>query len=154
VDPRAALHPVETSGALAAAGDMTKSQAGPIRRPPGTAGFTLFRLTDPKMNTAVLRPPFDQVLVQSAKPVSGAVYDLLSVAVRNGTGQTFDANSGFSVRVKTLAPTYPHQTRTAPARSLGSPAVSVRELRRRHETPTGRNRNCRAVRCPIKGAGP
>ena len=69
------------------------------RQAPAIPGYTLFRLTNPTQNTAVLKPPFQQVLVQSTAPVPGQVYNILSVAVRNGTGQTFDAGSGFTVRV-------------------------------------------------------
>src|SRR5689334_20577186 len=50
------------------------------------AEFTIFRITDPKFPDSVrLVPPFQQVLVQSAQPVPGQVYNILSIAVKNGT---------------------------------------------------------------------
>ena len=44
-------------------------------------------------------PPFTQVLVQSQQPVPGQVYNVLFVVVRNGTAKTFDASSGFAVKL-------------------------------------------------------
>jgi hypothetical protein len=61
-------------------------------------GYTLFRITNPEPNAVVLKPPFQQLLVQTKPPVPGQVYNLLSVAVMNGTRQTFNASSGFSVK--------------------------------------------------------
>ena len=63
-------------------------------KPP--TGFLAFRVTQ-KPYTLV--PPFQQVLVQSSQPVPGQVYNVLSIAVKNGTAQTFDASSGFTVRL-------------------------------------------------------
>jgi hypothetical protein len=79
--------------------------AGPSATPsaqqtPLAGGLTLFRITNTSFPLTVnLAPPFQQVLVQSANPVPGAVYNVLSVAVRNGTARTFDASSGFSAKV-------------------------------------------------------
>ena len=61
-------------------------------------GYTLFRITNPEPNAVVLKPPFPQLLVQTNPPVPGQVYNLLSVAVMNGTRQTFNAASGFTVK--------------------------------------------------------
>ncbi len=44
-------------------------------------------------------PPFQQVLVQHTQPVPGQVYNVLYVAVKNGTAQTFTAADGFTVRL-------------------------------------------------------
>jgi hypothetical protein len=72
------------------------------------AGYTLFRITDTSFPNAVnLVPPFDQVLVQSTPPVPGAVYNVLSVSVRNGTSQAFNASSDFSVRVTGQTQSFP-----------------------------------------------
>jgi hypothetical protein len=64
----------------------------------GTAGigFLGFRVTQ---RPYPLIPPFQQVLVQKAQPVPGQVYNVLYIALRNGTNQTFDASSGFTVRI-------------------------------------------------------
>ncbi|MFI5455052.1 MAG: hypothetical protein ACHRXM_06335 [Isosphaerales bacterium] len=61
-------------------------------------GYLLYRITNPTPFNDKLIPPFTQVLVQSKQPVPGEVYNVLQVSVRNGTAQTFDASSGFSVR--------------------------------------------------------
>jgi hypothetical protein len=67
-------------------------------------GFLGFRVTNPSVQVNYkLYPPFKQVLVQSAQPVPGQTYNVLQIAVRNGTGQTFTANNGFSVRLNTDA---------------------------------------------------
>jgi hypothetical protein len=69
------------------------------------ATFTLFRITDTSFPLGVnLVPPFQQVLVQSARPEPGAVYNVLQVAVRNGTARTFDAGSGLAVKVTGQSP--------------------------------------------------
>jgi hypothetical protein len=82
-------------------------KAGSAARPSPTSGFTLFRITDTSFPLTVnLRPPFQQVLVQSAKPVPGAVYNVLYVAMRNGTARTFDASSGFAVKVTGQSPSH------------------------------------------------
>ncbi len=87
---------------LLSAGSLT-THAGPrakdLRRqpaPPGAFGYLAFRVTQ-KPYTLV--PPFQEVLVQSSQPLPGQVYNVLSIAVKNGTAQTFDASSGFSVRL-------------------------------------------------------
>jgi hypothetical protein len=71
------------------------------------AAFLLFRITNPTHNNGVLRPPFQQVLVQGTQPVPGQVYNILSVSVKNGTGRTFDASSGFAVRVTGQTGSFP-----------------------------------------------
>jgi hypothetical protein len=64
----------------------------------GTAGvgFLGYRVTQLPY---ILLPPFQQVLVQKAQPVPGKVYNILYVALKNGTNQTFTASSGFTVRI-------------------------------------------------------
>ena len=91
---------------LLSAGSLT-THAGPqtkdLRRHPepvGTFGYLAFRVTNTPWQTPYnLVPPFQQVLVQSRQPVPGQVYNVLSIAVKNGTAQTFDASSGFTVRL-------------------------------------------------------
>jgi hypothetical protein len=64
--------------------------------------FLGFRVTNPSSKIRYkLVPPFQQVLVQSTQPVPGQVYNVLQIAVRNGTGQTFTADNGFTVRLTT-----------------------------------------------------
>jgi hypothetical protein len=46
-----------------------------------------------------LVPPFAQVQANAFAPVPGAVYNVFSLTVRNGTSRTFAAGSGFSVAV-------------------------------------------------------
>ena len=61
-------------------------------------GYLVYRITNPNRFNNKLTPPFSHVLVQSLQPVPGQVYNVLYVAVRNGTALTFDASSGFSVK--------------------------------------------------------
>ena len=89
---------------LLSAGSLT-THAGPqtkdLRRQPepaGAFGYLAFRVTNTPWQTPYkLVPPFQQVLVQSRQPVPGQVYNVLSITVKNGTSQTFDASSGFTV---------------------------------------------------------
>jgi hypothetical protein len=62
-----------------------------------TTGFLVYRITNPTIYNNQLTPPFSHVLVQSKQPVPGQTYNVLYVAVRNGTAQTFDASSGLTV---------------------------------------------------------
>ncbi len=55
----------------------------------------------------MLTPPFTDVLVQTKQPVPGQIYNILQVAVRNGTAQTFDATSNFYVRFPGDPTTFP-----------------------------------------------
>ena len=64
------------------------------------SGFLGFRVTNPDIKVNYkLNPPFKQVLVQPDQPVPGQTYNLLQIAVRNGTSQTFTASNGFTVRL-------------------------------------------------------
>jgi hypothetical protein len=76
---------------------------------PGTdPGFLLFRVTNTSAQLPYdLVPPFQQVLVQSKKPVPGQVYNVGYVTVKNGTAQTFDAQSGFAVRMTNQPRSFP-----------------------------------------------
>jgi hypothetical protein len=71
-------------------------------QPPLPTHFLAFRVTNPSAQTPYpLVPPFQQVLVQSTTPVPGQVYNVLQIALKNGTSQTFEASSGFKVRLTT-----------------------------------------------------
>ncbi len=62
--------------------------------------FLAFRVTNTSYQTPYeLVPPFQQVLVQSKQPVPGQVYNVLQIAVKNGTAQTFTASNGFTVKL-------------------------------------------------------
>ncbi|MDR3636759.1 MAG: hypothetical protein P4L84_23345 [Isosphaeraceae bacterium] len=62
-------------------------------------GFLVYRITQPNQFNNHLTPPFGHVLVQNVRPVPGQEYNVLQVAVRNGTLQTFTASDGLSVKV-------------------------------------------------------
>jgi hypothetical protein len=65
-------------------------------------GFLGFRVTNPSIAVNYLiNPPFKHVLVQANQPVPGQTYNVLEIAVRNGTSQTFTASNGFTVRLNT-----------------------------------------------------
>jgi hypothetical protein len=74
--------------------------------------FVMNRITNPTPFNAKLIPPFVQVLVQSAQPVPGAVFNVLSISVRNSTARTFDASSGFAVKVTGQSASVPVLTGT------------------------------------------
>ena len=76
------------AGRLAIAGNATKPDSG----------YLVYRITNPNSFNNSLTPPFSHVLVQGRQPIPGQVYNVLYLAVRNGTATTFDANSGFLVR--------------------------------------------------------
>jgi hypothetical protein len=93
-----ALHLGHTFGAHNA-GEVAKTHR---RQPAPVAAFRYlaFRVTNTPFQTPYkLVPPFQQVLVQSRKPVPGQVYNVLNVAVKNGTSQTFTASNNFTVRM-------------------------------------------------------
>jgi hypothetical protein len=72
--------------------------------------FLGYRITNPTDGFKVkLYPPFQQVLVQGTQPVPGERYNIMYVAVQNGTSQTFTSSSGLSVRLtnQTRASAYP-----------------------------------------------
>ncbi len=93
---RASASPVDTSNAPGATGQGVATPSTAQKKP--TTGFLMYRITNPNRYNNSLTPPFAQVLVQANQPVPGQVYNILSVVARNGTAQTFDASSGFSVR--------------------------------------------------------
>jgi hypothetical protein len=83
----AVVHPV----------DASSRPVSPAAKKPNH-GFLLYRITNPQIHPNTLIPPFQQVLVQANKPVPGQVYNVLWVAMKNGTAQTFNASSGFQVK--------------------------------------------------------
>ncbi len=86
-----------TTADVAASPDPATSSAS-HQLDPGQ-GFLAYRLTNPTYRLVHLRPPFQHVLVQHIQPVPGHVYNVLFVAVENGTAQTFTAADNFQVRL-------------------------------------------------------
>ncbi len=84
-------HHQESAATLALHGGSPRTSA--------PAGYLIYRITNPINFNVGLRPPFGQVLVQHRQPIPGQVYNVLYVAVKNGTAQTFTAGSGFTVRL-------------------------------------------------------
>jgi hypothetical protein len=84
--------PAVTSAPAADGGTITAAAVKP------NFGYLVYRLTNPSPTTNTLTPPFGHVLVQDRQPVPGQVYNILQVALKNATNQTFDASSGFFVR--------------------------------------------------------
>jgi hypothetical protein len=70
-------------------------------------GFQFERITQPSNGSSKLIPPFQQVRVQTVQPVSGQIYNILSVSVRNSTARTFTASDGFQVKVTGQRQSYP-----------------------------------------------
>jgi hypothetical protein len=86
-----AANPTDNLGAMVIA--SANQQASPA------TGIALSRITNPTPTNAQLIPPFQQVRVQTVTPVTGGTYNVLFVSVRNSTTQTFDASSGFEVKL-------------------------------------------------------
>jgi hypothetical protein len=79
--------------AHAAGGTVTAKAVKP------NLGFLVFRITNPSgFPPNSLTPPFGHVLIQARQPVPGQTYNILQIALKNETNQTFDANSGFFVK--------------------------------------------------------
>ncbi len=87
-------------GAVGASTDSGRSgSAHQHRRGTAGIGYLAYRITAPTYRIVHLIPPFQQVLVQHLQPVPGKTYNVLFVVVRNGTGKTFTASDGLTVRV-------------------------------------------------------
>ena len=70
-------------------------------------GYLVYRITNANQFNNQLIPPFQHVRVQGIQPIPGQTYNILFVSVRNGTRQTFDANSQFLVRLPPLRRAFP-----------------------------------------------
>jgi hypothetical protein len=94
--------------ASARAAAIHKSVAPQQQLLPNT-GITMERITNPQNGNQILTPPFDQVLVQSVQPVPGQTYNIVFISLWNGTGQTFNASNGLTVKMsnQTSAHAYP-----------------------------------------------
>jgi hypothetical protein len=98
--------------ALALSPHMPDSQK-PVKDSQKPTKFLAFRVTNTPFQTPYpLIPPFQQVLVQTTQPVPGQVYNVLQIALKNGTSQTFNAGSGFKVRLTTQTKSVPILTGT------------------------------------------
>jgi hypothetical protein len=63
-------------------------------------GFYVYRLTNPKLfNNHIDTPTAGHVLVQNTQPVPGQVYNVLQIAMRNGTARTFTSSDNFYVKL-------------------------------------------------------
>jgi hypothetical protein len=105
---RPGLEPLEGRRTLSAAAAASVAAAGTrqllptfpdsAQTPRPFFGYLAYRVTNPNRFNNHLTPPFGHVLVQLAQPVPGQVYNVLYVAMRNGTSQTFDTSSNFAVK--------------------------------------------------------
>ncbi len=84
-------------GGLSAAHPPARDVAGKPVAPP--TRFLAYRITNPTGGPVNLVPPFQQVAVQRTLPVPGQVENVLYVALKNGTAQTFTAGNGFTIRL-------------------------------------------------------
>jgi hypothetical protein len=88
------IHPADRAEAHRDATELAKKKTAEPTR------FLAFRITNTSSPLTVnLTPPFQQVLVQSRPPVPGETYNVLQIAVRNGTKQTFTASDNFTVKL-------------------------------------------------------
>jgi hypothetical protein len=87
----------QTASAHAAASLRSTVRESVDHKP--TTGFLVYRITNPDRFNNTLKPPFQHVFVQSQPPIPGQVYNILYIVVRNGTAQTFEANSNFQVKL-------------------------------------------------------
>jgi hypothetical protein len=83
----------------------TVSASAAMKKP--NYGFLVYRITNPNPYNNKIIGPLGQVLVQTNQPVPGQTYNVLQIAVRNGTAQTFDASSNFQVRFPGDPTTFP-----------------------------------------------
>lgn len=86
-----------SAATAASAGEV----ATPDAVPANTKGFLAYRITNPTGHfyRVGLYPPFLQTHVQTLQPVPGQVYNIIYVAIKNGTSHTFTAQNGFTARV-------------------------------------------------------
>lgn len=110
-----ALHAADRASDVADGGEARENRSAALAaadpgQPPKLArAFFGFRLTNPSFPIRLVKPipPFGQVLVQARQPRPGQVYNVLSVAVRNGSAQTFTAANGFTVKFPNRSPSKP-----------------------------------------------
>ena len=105
--PVAALDPAGNQSSPDAPSGSQSSLELPLAEPKPTTGYLVYRITNPNRFNNKLVPPFAQVPVRTVQPVPGQVYNVLSVVVRNGTAQTFNAKSGFAVKLPQNATSFP-----------------------------------------------
>jgi hypothetical protein len=96
--PSAGLSGAELAGLSARAHAVAQQPRSPV------TGVTLERITNPTPFNAILKPPFDHVLVQSRQPVPGQVYNVLFITVRNSTNRTFTAGDNLTVKITNQGP--------------------------------------------------
>lgn len=89
LNPRSGFQPADALGSLRVVSDCPRNQ-------PGRTRLGTFDLIP---DTGSLVPPFVQVRANSISPVPGATYNLAFLTIRNGTTRSFNAQSGFAVKV-------------------------------------------------------
>jgi hypothetical protein len=94
------------SGLAAAAPASHQVTADHISHKPNH-GYLVYRITNPNRFNNHIVFPLTPVLVQGPQPVPGQVYNLLYLTVRNGTAKTFDASSGFRVKLSGQPGSFP-----------------------------------------------
>ena len=107
---------------LPSAGVASSVIAGPAVSAEATAkkpttGYLVYRITNPNQYNNHLTPPFGHVMVQTNQPVPGQTYNVLDVAVRNGTAQTFGTRAA---RSSSACPMTRTTTRSSRVPSSGS----------------------------------
>ena len=71
-----------------------QNTVSPDGKKPGF-GYLLFRITNPNTYNKTLRPPFNQVLVQTQQPVPGQVYNILFVVGEEWHGTNLQCEQWF-----------------------------------------------------------
>jgi hypothetical protein len=97
------------SAAAVTAPDSGQVTAAQISHVPNH-GYLVYRITNPNIHNNHIVFPVTPVLVQGPQPVPGEVYNLLFITVRNGTAKTFDASSGFRVKISGQSGSFPVMT--------------------------------------------
>ncbi len=99
------LEPLEVkqvpSAASASASAASSKAAGVVnqtRSQKPNFGYLVYRVTNPKDAPVYsIKPPFGHVMVQDKTPVTGGMYNILYISLKNNTKITFDASSKFFV---------------------------------------------------------
>ena len=97
IEPLETKRPLSAGASAAPAVTPAAAETVTAQAVKPTIGFLVYRITNPTIYNNHPGPITGHVLVQAAQPVPGQVYNVLSLSLRNGTAQTFNAGSGFYV---------------------------------------------------------